>query len=99
MRAYIVLEIEVIDPVKYDKYRQISGASIEQYGGRFIVRGGRLDVLEGDWAPKRLVVLEFPSADQAKAVLTVLRRIAEPASANPPIISAQLAGSGTAAAV
>ena len=67
MRAYIVLEIEVVDPVKYDKYRQISGASIEQYGGRFIVRGGKLEVLEGDWAPKRLVVLEFPSADQAKA--------------------------------
>ena len=68
MRGYVVLEIEVVDPAKYDKYRQMAGSSIEQYGGRFVVRAGKLDVLEGDWAPKRLVVLEFPSTDQAKAL-------------------------------
>ena len=67
MPGYIVLESEIIDQEKYDKYRQMAGASIEQYGGRFIVRGGNPERLEGDWSPKRIVVIEFPSAERAKA--------------------------------
>jgi uncharacterized protein (DUF1330 family) len=67
MPGYIVLESEIIDQEKYDKYRQMAGASIEQYGGRFIVRGGNPVRLEGDWSPKRLVVIQFPSVEKAKA--------------------------------
>lgn len=67
MPGYVVLESEIIDQEKYDKYRQMAGASIEQYGGRFLVRGGNPQTLEGAWSPKRLVVIEFPSAERAKA--------------------------------
>lgn len=61
MAAYLIGEIEVTDPAKYDDYRQQVAATVEKHGGRFIVRGGKVEPLEGGWAPKRLVVLEFPS--------------------------------------
>jgi len=67
--AYIIVEIEVTDPVGYEKYKNLAGATVEKYGGKYIVRGGKTEVLEGDWQPKRVVVLEFPSADRAKAWL------------------------------
>lgn len=69
MPAYIIVEIEVTDPVGYEKYKNLAGATVEKYGGKYIVRGGKTEVLEGDWEPKRIVVLEFPSADRAKAWL------------------------------
>jgi uncharacterized protein (DUF1330 family) len=61
MAAYLIGEIEVTDPAKYDDYRKQVGATVEKHGGRFIVRGGKIEPLEGGWAPKRLVVLEFSS--------------------------------------
>jgi uncharacterized protein (DUF1330 family) len=61
MAAYLIGEIEVTDQAKYDDYRKQVGATVEKHGGRFIVRGGKVEPLEGGWAPKRLVVLEFPS--------------------------------------
>ena len=67
MAAYVLIEIEVLDKEKYDAYRPLAAKTIAQYGGKYIVRGGASEVLEGDWAPKRLVVLEFPSVAQAKA--------------------------------
>jgi len=67
MSAYIVVEIDVFDTAKFDIYRQQVPATIEKYGGRYIVRGGKVETLEGDWCPKRFVVLEFPSAESAKA--------------------------------
>ena len=67
MPGYLVLESEITDPEKYDKYRQMAGSSIEQYGGRFLVRGGNPQVLEGGWSPKRVVIIEFPSVERAKA--------------------------------
>ena len=70
MPAYVIVEIEVFDQKRYDQYRQIAGPAIEQYGGRFIVRGGNPQVLEGDWSPKRLVVIEFSSAERAKEWFT-----------------------------
>ena len=66
MPAYFVAEIEVTNPEGYEPYRARAGASIAQYGGRFLVRGGKAELLEGAGAPKRLVIVEFPSFEQAK---------------------------------
>ena len=66
MAAYVLVEVDVTDAEQYDRYRPLAGASVEQYGGRYLVRGGASDVLEGDRVPKRLVVLEFPDADAAR---------------------------------
>lgn len=65
--AYVIGEIEVTDPAKYDDYRKQVAATVEKHGGRFIVRGGKVESLEGGWAPKRVVVLEFPSMQKALA--------------------------------
>ena len=67
MPAYVVVEVEVLDKERYETYKQMVPASLAAYGGRFIVRGGAAETLEGDWSPKRLVILEFPSVGQAKA--------------------------------
>ena len=66
MSAYIIVEIEVTDPVGYEKYKNLAGATVEKYDGKYIVRGGKTEVLEGDWQPKRIVVLEFPTMKRAK---------------------------------
>jgi uncharacterized protein (DUF1330 family) len=63
--AYIIVDINVHDPVTYDEYRKLVGPTLTQYGGKFVVRGGKIDVLEGTWNPKRIVVLEFESAARA----------------------------------
>jgi uncharacterized protein (DUF1330 family) len=67
MKAYVVVDITVRDAATYDEYKRLAPPSIAQYGGRYIARGGRTGTLEGDWAPTRLVILEFPSFDQARA--------------------------------
>ncbi len=67
MPAYVVVEVEVLDKERYETYKQMVPASLAAYGGRFVVRGGATETLEGDWAPKRLVILEFPSVERAKA--------------------------------
>lgn len=67
MPAYVIVEIKVIDAKQYEEYRQLAPGTIAQHGGRYVVRGGAVDVLEGDWAPTRLVVLEFENADGARA--------------------------------
>jgi uncharacterized protein (DUF1330 family) len=67
MAAYIIVEIDVHDPAMYEEYKALAPPSIEQYGGRYIVRGGRTATLEGDWSPKRIVVLEFPDMEKACA--------------------------------
>ena len=67
MSAYVVVEVEVQDPVRYESYKQMVPPSLAAYGGKFVVRGGALETLEGTWAPKRLVILEFPSVERAKA--------------------------------
>ena len=66
MSAYIIVEIEVTDPVGYEKYKNLAGATVEKYDGKYIVRGGKTEVLEGVWQPKRIVVLEFPTMKRAK---------------------------------
>lgn len=67
MAAYVVVNIEVIEPVEYEAYKKLAQAAVAAHGGRYVARGGRAEVLEGDWPPKRLVVLEFPTYEQAKA--------------------------------
>ena len=66
MPAYIIAQITIHDPETYDRYRAGTPAAIERYGGRFVVRGGELAVLEGNWRPKRLVLLEFDDLEAAK---------------------------------
>lgn len=66
MPAYVIVDVQVHDPEGYAEYRQLSGASVEQYGGQFLVRGGAVEVVEGDWQPGRFVVIQFPSMEQAK---------------------------------
>ena len=65
MAAYVIADIEVTDPAGYDDYRRQVLATVTKYGGRFIVRGGKVEPLEGGWTPKRMVALEFPSMEQA----------------------------------
>ena len=67
MAAYIIAEVEVHDADRYETYKQMVPPSLTAYGGRFIVRGGEAETLEGGWSPKRLVILEFPSVERAKA--------------------------------
>lgn len=69
MPAYVIVEIDVIDPVGYEEYKKLASATVEKYGGKYIVRGGQTEVLEGNWEPKRIVVLQFGSAERAKAWL------------------------------
>ena len=52
MPAYILVDCEVTDPVRYEQYRQLTPAAIARHGGRFLVRGGATEVLEGDWQPR-----------------------------------------------
>ena len=67
MSAYVVIEIDVHDPETYEEYKRLAPPAIAAYGGRYLARGGRTATLEGDWSPKRLVILEFPSLERAQA--------------------------------
>jgi uncharacterized protein (DUF1330 family) len=66
MPAYVLVHIDVKDPEPYEEYKKMAPASIAQYGGRYIVRGPKPEILEGSWDPKRLVILEFPSVERAR---------------------------------
>lgn len=66
MAAYVIVDIEIHDPAVYDEYRKVVGPTLTQYGGKFVVRGGKIDVLEGNWNPKRIVILEFENAARAR---------------------------------
>jgi len=66
MPAYIIAQVNVTDPAKYQEYAKLAGPATQKYGGRFLVRGGATETKEGGWQPKRLVVLEFASMEQAK---------------------------------
>ncbi|HEX8899124.1 MAG TPA: DUF1330 domain-containing protein [Chthoniobacterales bacterium] len=66
MSAYVIVEIDVHDPVGYEEYKKHAAATVHAKGGKYIVRGGKTEVLEGDRQPQRIVVLEFPSMDKTK---------------------------------
>ncbi len=67
MAAYLIGDVEVRDQEAYEEYRKRVPASLLPYGGRFIVRGGATETLEGDWLPGRIIVIEFPTTERAKA--------------------------------
>jgi uncharacterized protein (DUF1330 family) len=66
MPAYVVIDIDVNDPATYERYKQLAPPAIAAYGGRYLARGGETAVLEGNWQPKRLVILQFDSVARAK---------------------------------
>jgi len=66
MAAYLIVDLTVTDPATMEEYRKRVPGTIAKYGGRYLVRGGAHQTLEGDWKPDRLVVLEFPSLEQAR---------------------------------
>lgn len=66
MTAYVVINNDILDPVRYGEYAELAPATIEAYGGKYLARGGKVEVLEGDWVPSRLVILQFESVEQAK---------------------------------
>jgi uncharacterized protein (DUF1330 family) len=70
MPAYVIVDIEVTNPEGYEEYKELAPPSIAAYGGKYIARGGMTNVLEGDWVPNRLVILQFDSVERAKAWLT-----------------------------
>jgi uncharacterized protein (DUF1330 family) len=66
MPAYVIVDIEVTDPVGYQEYIKLAPPAVALYGGKYLARGGRTEVLEGDWQPRRLVILEFESLERAR---------------------------------
>ncbi|HEU0215885.1 MAG TPA: DUF1330 domain-containing protein [Stellaceae bacterium] len=66
MPAYIIAEVDVMNPTGYEAYRPLAGASIAQYGGKFVVRGGKAELIEGSLDPARVVVIEFADSAAAK---------------------------------
>lgn len=69
MTAYVVVDIDVKDPETYKQYVALAPASVEAHGGRYLARAGRTEKLEGEWLPRRLVILQFESLEQARAWL------------------------------
>ncbi|HZU23820.1 MAG TPA: DUF1330 domain-containing protein [Terriglobales bacterium] len=67
MPAYLLVEVEIHDAAQYENYKKMTPGSLVPFGGRFIVRGGAAETLEGDGRPGRIVVVEFPSMGKARA--------------------------------
>ena len=67
MSGYLIFDIDITNPEKYEEYKKMVPPTLEKFGGRFVVRGGRVEPLEGNWSPKRIGVIEFPSVEQARA--------------------------------
>jgi uncharacterized protein (DUF1330 family) len=65
--AYLIVEMKVSDPQRYQEYMAAAPAAVKAAGGEYLVRGGRHETLEGEWHPHRVAVLRFPSYAQAKA--------------------------------
>ena len=65
MAAYVIADVDVHDSALFEEYRKIVPGTIAQYGGKYLVRGGAMESKEGGWTPKRVVVLEFPTMEQA----------------------------------
>jgi uncharacterized protein (DUF1330 family) len=66
MAAYVIVEVLIHDKAAYEDYKKLTPAAIAAYDGKFIVRGGQAETLEGEWQPERIVVLEFPTLERAK---------------------------------
>ncbi len=66
MTAYVIADIEVIDAARYEEYKKLAAPTVAAHGGKYIVRGGPAEVLEGPWSPGRVVVLQFDSVERAR---------------------------------
>ena len=66
MAAYLIADIEVTNPEGFQKYQEAVPATIAKHGGKYLVRGGEVEPMEGDWTPTRMVVLEFPNMTTLK---------------------------------
>ena len=66
MSAYVIVDITVTDPKRYEDYKKLAPPAIAAYGGKYVVRGGKSEKLEGNWEPNRIVILEFESTEKAK---------------------------------
>ena len=67
MAAYVIVEVEITDPQLYAEYGKGVPGTVAAFGGKYLVRGGKSESKEGGWAPKRVVVLEFPSMERARS--------------------------------
>lgn len=67
MTAYVIVDIHVTNPIRYEEYKKLAAPTVDLYGGKYIARGGNTETLEGDWAPTRLVILQFEDIEQAKS--------------------------------
>ena len=67
MAAYLVVDIDVTNPTQFEEYKKLAPAAVAKYGGRYLIRGGAYEAVEGDWKPQRLTVVEFESMEKAKA--------------------------------
>jgi uncharacterized protein (DUF1330 family) len=67
MAAYLVVDIDVTNPAQFEEYKKLAPPAIARYGGRYLIRGGAYEAIEGDWKPQRLTVVEFDSMEKAKA--------------------------------
>ena len=65
--AYIIANVDVTNPEQYEEYKKLSTIAMKAHGAEVCIRGGKVEVLEGDWNPSRFVMLKFPSIDAAKA--------------------------------
>jgi len=66
MAAYVIVEIHVTDPVKFEEYKKLAQGTIAAFDGKYVARGGRMEMLEGDETFERVVILEFPTLERAK---------------------------------
>ena len=65
MSAFVIVDVEVNDPIGYEDYKKLAAPAVALYGGKYLARGGKNETLEGDWRTNRLVILEFSSVEQA----------------------------------
>ncbi len=66
MSAFVIVDIDITDPEGYEEYKLLAAPTVAAYEGKYIARGGKNEVLEGEWVPRRLVILEFPTSFRAK---------------------------------
>jgi uncharacterized protein (DUF1330 family) len=67
MPAYVIVDVRVRDRESYERYKQLAAVAVRAFGGRYLVRGGAAETLEGSWRPSRFVILEFPTVEQGRA--------------------------------
>jgi uncharacterized protein (DUF1330 family) len=66
MTAYIIIDMNITDPLRFEEYNMLAAPTVELYGGKFLAHGGTTEILEGSWAPGHLVILQFDTVEQAK---------------------------------